>query len=69
MQKFLDVQEGPTIAEELIWNLLGADKPDDGNELEVDLQKAIQAFRGLIYKVRSKVAQMQRENNKMLGTM
>lgn len=56
IHRYRDVEEGPIMAESLIWKLLGISKPNNGEEIEVDIHVAEQAFRDLIYRIRGEIA-------------
>jgi len=48
--------EEPPLAESLIWKLLDCHQPDKGGPINMDLSIAEQAFRDLIYRMRSEIA-------------
>jgi hypothetical protein len=48
--------EDPVLAESLIWELLGHPLPHDRQAIRIDLSRAEQAFRKLIYRMYREVA-------------
>jgi hypothetical protein len=64
IHRYRYVEEGPVLAESLIWELLGVPKPVDGEEIKIDLNIAEQAFRDLIYQVRREIALMEKQHEK-----
>jgi hypothetical protein len=56
--------DDPVLAESLIWELLGYPRPNDGEPINVDLNRAEQAFRELIYRMREKIALVERQTNR-----
>ncbi|MFW2539222.1 MULTISPECIES: hypothetical protein [unclassified Legionella] len=59
-----NVEEGPELAEVLIWELLGVPKPNNGEQIEIDERIAEQAFRDLIYRIRHEIALIEKEKEK-----
>ena len=64
IHRYRDVEEGPVLAESLIWELLGIPKPNDSEQIEIDVRVAEQAFRDLIYRIRREIALAGKENEK-----
>ena len=61
VHRYRYVWEEPVLAESLIWELLGISKPNDSEQIEIDLRVAEQAFRDLIYKMRHEIALVEKE--------
>ncbi len=63
IHRYRNVEE-PILAESIIWDLLGYPLPHDREPINLDLGKAEQAFRDLIYQMRSVIAlaEMAKEN-------
>jgi hypothetical protein len=53
--------EDPVLAESIIWQLLGVPKPDGHDPVKMDLKKAEQAFRDLIYRMQSEIASAEKK--------
>jgi hypothetical protein len=64
MHRYRDVEEEPVLAKSLIWELLGVPKPVDGEEIEIDINAAEEAFRNLIYRVRHEIALAEKNREK-----
>jgi hypothetical protein len=60
-----NVEEGPVLAESLIWEMLGVAKPES-EQIEIDVCVAEQAFRDLIYRLRREIALAEKEREKKL---
>lgn len=56
------VEEGPELSEPIFWELLGLPKPKQGAEVEVDIKVAEYAFRNVIYRLRQRIAAVEKEN-------
>lgn len=64
IHRYADVEEGPFLAESIIWDLIGIPRPSVNDQAEIDLSIAEQAFRKLIYRLREKIALLEKENDK-----
>lgn len=56
LHRYRDVEEGPALAESLIWELLEIPKPNERNEIELDVHIAEEGFRKLIYRIQYEIA-------------
>jgi hypothetical protein len=54
--RYRNVDDDPVLAESLIWELLGYPRPNDGEPINIDLNRAEKAFRELIYRMRQEIA-------------
>ena len=59
LERYRKVEE-VDIAESVIWELLGRPLPHDRNPIEMDLEKAKEVFRSLIYVLRERIALQKR---------
>ena len=57
IHRYRDVQD-PVLAESLIWEMLGHPLPHDREPVRMDLSRAEQAFRELIYRLREEIARI-----------
>ncbi len=64
IHRYRDVEEDPILAESLIWELLGASKPNHNSPLKIDERIVEQAFRDLIYRLRHEIALIEKEYEK-----
>ncbi len=64
VHRYADVEEGPLLAESIIWVLIGVPKPNLNEQAEIDVSIAEHAFRKLIYRLREKIALMEKEKEK-----
>lgn len=64
VHRFRNVEETPNLAETLIWELIGIPKPNHGEEIEIDLHVAEEAFRELIYRIRYEIALKMKKQEK-----
>jgi hypothetical protein len=58
--------EDPVLAESLIWEMLGHPLPHDREPIRIDLNRAKQAFRELIYRMHREVALVEMTTKKTL---
>jgi hypothetical protein len=64
VHRYRHVEEAPSLAESLIWEMLEVPKPNDGEAVEIDLHVAEEAFRDLIYRVRREIALSEKKYEK-----
>ena len=64
LHRYRDVEEGPALAESLIWELQEIPKPNDSEQIELDVHIAEEAFRNLIYRIRYEIALAEKEYEK-----
>lgn len=58
--RYRDVEEGPDLAESLIWKILGFAKPNINKQIEIDDHVVEKAFRELIYHLRHEIASVEK---------
>ncbi|HAT1720787.1 TPA: GIY-YIG nuclease family protein [Legionella pneumophila] len=56
IHRYRYVDNEPILAENLLLDLLGVQKPYDGGKIKIDIQDAEEAFRQLIYSLRAAIA-------------
>jgi hypothetical protein len=64
IHRYRDVQD-PVLAETLIWEMLDHPLPHDRGPIRIDLSRAEQAFRELIYRLRAEIALVEKSKKKL----